>query len=167
MSEPVDFNAPRAERASTERRWTLGPYTFRRRATVPPEVLMSYSQSGRDGDDLGVIERFEKALLDLTEKICIEKLPDGTTREVATADAWRFMRETGDENDVVSFDDLTAITKHLVGSAIERPTGEPSDSEDGSPTPATGMTSMVGSPSPAMISIVSTPDAPATPLTPS
>jgi hypothetical protein len=166
VSDPVDFNEARRKRAMSERRWNLGPYQFRRRATVPPEVLMSYSQAGRDGDDLGVIERFEKALLDLTEPNCMETRPDGTTILVPTAEAWKHMREVGDENDVVSFDDLTAITKYLVDGAVERPTGAPSDSQDGLPTPATGTTSMDGSPSEGMISILSTPGEHATPPTP-
>lgn len=162
MTEPVDFNEARRKRAMSERRWNLGPYTFKRRATVPPEVLTMYANAGKDGDDADVIQRFEKALLDLTEDTAIVT---ATGEPISTADAWDVMRKVGDENDVISFDDLTAITQYLVSGVVERPTGEPSGSQDGSQIPATGTASTDGASPAALISIRSTHDEPATPST--
>jgi hypothetical protein len=159
-----DFNVERAERTAAERRFYLGPYTFRRRPTIPPEVLSSYAAAGRDDDDQDTIVRFEQALLDLVDANAVVT---ATGQEVATRAAWTQMREEGDENDVISFADMAAITKWLVEGMSGRPTGEPSDSPDGSPEQETGMTSTGLSSSEVPTSRISIPAAPSTPSTPS
>jgi hypothetical protein len=158
-----DFNVERAERAAAERRFYLGPYTFKRRPTIPPEVLSSYAAAGRDGDDADTIRRFEQALLDLVEKSCVHT---SSGVEMLTVDAWQAMRTDGDEYDVVGFEDMANITTWLVEGISARPTGEPSDSPDGSPDPETGTSSTESSPSEAPISLVSMRVVPSTPSTP-
>ena len=156
----MDFNEARRKRSMSERRFTLGPYTFRRRPTIPPETLSKYATAGQDGDDGNTVRNFEEALLELVERTA-EVTETGET--ISTEDAWQFMRFTGDENDVISFEDLAAITQWLVSGVVERPTGQPSDSPDGSPDPTTGTTSMPGSPLAAPTSTVLTPAGPVTP----
>jgi len=158
----MDFNEARRKRSMSERRFTLGPYTFRRRPTIPPETLSKYATAGQDDDDGNTIRNFEEALLELVERTA-EVTETGET--ISTEDAWQFMRFTGDENDVISFEDLAAITQWLVSGVVERPTGQPSDSPDGSPLPETGTTSTPGSPLAAPISTVLTPAGPVTPST--
>lgn len=158
----MDFNEARRKRSMSERRFTLGPYTFRRRPTIPPETLSKYATAGNDGDDTNTIRNFEEALLELVER---EAEITETGEKIGTGEAWQFMRYTGDENDVISFEDLAAITQWLVSGVVERPTGQPSDSPDGSPTPATGTTSTPTSPPEAPISTVLTQDGPVTPST--
>lgn len=162
MGVPMDFNEARRKRSMSERRFTLGPYTFKRRPTIPPETLSKYANAGNDGDDGNTIVAFESALLELVEK---EAVVTETGQAISTADAWRVMREEGDENDVISFEDLAAITNWLVAGVVERPTGEPSDSPDGSPIPPTGTTSTPGVPLGEPTSIPSTPAALSTPPT--
>lgn len=162
MSEPMDFNQARRERSMSERRFTLGPYTFRRRPTIPPETLSKYATAGQDGDDANTITRFEQSLLELVER---DAEVTDTGEKISTADAWKFMRFTGDENDVVSFEDLAAITQWLVSGVVERPTGQPSDSPDGSPVPGTGTTSTPGSQGMEAISTNSMPAGLVTPST--
>jgi hypothetical protein len=142
VSEPKDFNAARIERSMSERRFTLGPYTFKRRPTIPPEVVTKYSTGGVDGDDQDAVRRFEEALLELVERTA---LITETGEAISTDEAWQIMRFQGDENDVVSWEDMMDVTEWLIAGVVERPTGQPSDSPDGSPTQATGMTSMPGS----------------------
>lgn len=158
----MDFNEARRKRSMSERRFTLGPYTFRRRPTIPPETLSKYATSGNDGDDTNTIRNFEEALLELVER---EAEITETGEKIQTGEAWQIMRYTGDENDVISFEDLAAITQWLISGVVERPTGQPSDSPDGSPTPATGTTSTPTSPPGAPISTVLTQDGPVTPST--
>lgn len=157
-----DFNEARRERSSSERRFYLGPYTFKRRPTIPPETLSKYAVAGEDGDDGNTVRNFEEALLDLVDRNAVIT---ETGEEVTTEDAWRYMRFTGDENDVISFEDLVAITEWLIAGAVERPTGQPSGSPDGLPIPATGTTSTPGSPQEAPISTVLTHAGPVTPST--
>lgn len=159
---PHDFNEARRKRSMSERRFTLGPYTFRRRPTIPPETLSKYATAGNDGDDTNTIRNFEEALLELVER---EAEITATGEKIQTGEAWQIMRYTGDENDVISFEDLAAITQWLVSGVVERPTGQPSDSQDGSPTPATGTTSTPTSQPEAAISTVLTQDGPVTPST--
>lgn len=163
ISEPLDFNKARAKRAMSERRFYLGPYTFKRRPTVPPEVLSMYAIAGQDGDDADTIQRFERALLELVEdKACVTD----TGEVIPTTQAWEFMRRTGDENDVVSFEDMASITEWLIAGVVERPTMPPSDSPGGSPSRATGTSSTGTSPTPVEHpSILLTPDGPSTPST--
>jgi hypothetical protein len=158
----MDFNEARRKRSMSERRFTLGPYTFKRRPTIPPETLSKYATAGNDGDDGNTVRNFEEALLELVERGAIVT---ATGESISTSDAWKVMRFTGDENDVISFEDLAAITQWLVSGVVERPTGEPSDSQDGSPTPETGTTSTPTSSSAEPISTVLTPDGPVTPST--
>lgn len=158
----VDFNEARRARSMSERRFYLGPYTFKRRPTVPPEVLSMYSIAGNDGDDGDTIKRFETALLDLVEPTAIRT---ETGEELATTEAWQYMRFTGDENDVVSFEDMGSITQWLISGVVERPTGQPSDSSDGSPDPGTGTTSTPGVPATERTSTTLTAVAPVTPST--
>lgn len=162
MSEPMDFNEARRKRSMSERRFTLGPYTFKRRPTIPPETLSKYATAGQDGDDGNTVRHFEEALLELVERQA--EITD-TGEAIATEDAWRFMRFEGDDNDVISFEDLAAITQWLVAGVVERPTGQPSDSPDGSPIPETGMTSTPTSQPEAPSLTVLTAAGPATPST--
>lgn len=162
MGEPYDFNTARRERSMSERRFYLGPYTFSRRPTIPPETLSKYANAGGDGDDGNTVRNFEQALLELVER---QAVITDTGEAISTEEAWQFMRFTGDENDVISFEDLAAITQWLVAGVVERPTGQPSDSPDGSPSQETGTTSMPISPLGAPISTVLTPAGPVTPST--
>jgi hypothetical protein len=159
----MDFNEARRKRSMSERRFTLGPYTFKRRPTIPPETLSKYATAGDDGDDGNAVRNFEQALLELVEP---QAILTESGEQVSTADAWRVMRFEGDENDVISFEDLAAITSWLVAGVVERPTGQPSDSPDGSPTPPTGTTSTPGSQPEAPTLTVLTPAGPVTPFTP-
>lgn len=161
-SMPHDFNEARRKRSMSERRFTLGPYTFKRRPTIPPETLSKYATAGNDGDDDNTISKFEEALLELVER---DATISETGEAISTEDAWRFMRFDGDENDVISFEDLAAITSWLVAGVVERPTGQPSDSPDGSPNPETGTSSTPGSPVEAPTLTVLTPGGPVTPST--
>jgi hypothetical protein len=151
----MDFNEARRKRSMSERRFYLGPYTFRRRPTIPPETLSKYATAGNDGDDGNTVRNFEEALLELVER---QAEITATGESITTADAWQFMRFQGDDNDVISFEDLAAITQWLVSGVVERPTGEPSDSQDGSPSPETGTTSTPGSQPEAPTLTVLTPD---------
>jgi hypothetical protein len=157
-----DFNEARRERSTSERRFTLGPYTFKRRSTIPPETLSKYASAGQDGDDANTVRNFEEALLELVERTAVIT---ETGEEVTTEDAWHFMRYTGDEYDVIGFEDLASITQWLISGVVERPTGQPSDSPDGSPTPSTGTTSTVGSQPEAPALTILTPGGPVTPST--
>jgi hypothetical protein len=158
-----DFNEARRQRSMSERRFTLGPYTFKRRPTIPPETLSKYASAGQDGDDGNTVRRFEEALLELVEPTAV--LTD-SGEQVQTSDAWQFMRFQGDEHDVVSFEDMANITQWLIAGVVERPTGQPSDSPDGSVTPDTGTNSTPGSPPEAAILTALTPAGPVTPSTP-
>lgn len=136
MTEPVDFNEARRARAESERRFILGPYTFKRRSTIPPEVIVRYSEAGNG--DRNALEIFEQAFIELVEP---KALVTGTDELIDTADAWQRMRFQGDEYDVVSFEDLRDMTDWLVEGVIERPTGLPSVSPDGFGIPTAGMIS--------------------------
>lgn len=169
MSVPQDFNADRRRRIASERRFNLGPYTFKRRASIPPEVLAEYANAGRDGNDGNVILTFEKAIRELIEPTAVLTATaelDAPTI-VNALEAWDKMRLEGDENDVVSFDDLTAITQWLISSVTERPTGAPSDSPDSSATPSSGTPSTASSSSEELTSSGLTLVEPSTPSTPS
>lgn len=143
MGEPMDFNEARRKRAMSERRFTLGPYTFKRRPTVPPDVLAAYANAGNDGDDANTIRVFESALLDLVEP---QAVVTETNEPVSTTEAWEDLRVNGDENDVIGFQDIAAVTRWLIEGVAERPTGLPSDSLDGSSIPLGGISSMATSP---------------------
>lgn len=164
MTGPIDFNEARAKRSMSERRFLLGPFTFKRRPTIPPETLSKYAAAGRDGDDTNTIQNFENALLELVERTAEYT---ATGEKIPTTEAWGFMRTTGDENDVVSFEDLASITQWLVSGVVERPTGQPSDSPDGTPTPTPGTSSTGISPSEEPASMTSMLAAHSTPSTPS
>jgi hypothetical protein len=160
----MDFNEARRARSMSERRFVLGPYTFRRRPTIPPETLSKYATAGQDGDDANTVRNFEEALLELVEP---RAEITATGEPISTDDAWRVMRFEGDENDVIGFEDLAAITQWLVAGVVERPTGQPSDSADGSATPGTGMPSTPGSSNEAAPTLTAlTPAGPATPSMP-
>jgi hypothetical protein len=163
VSEPMDFNEARRKRSMSERRFTLGPYTFKRRPTIPPETLSKYATAGQDGDDTNTVRHFEEALLELVER---KAVITETGQEISTEEAWQYMRFQGDENDVVSFEDLAAITQWLVSGVVERPTGQPSDSPDGSVIPGTGTTSTPTSPSEAPTLTILTAEGLSTPSTP-
>lgn len=152
---PKDFNEGRRARSESERRFVLGPYTFARRATAAPELLLRFQTAGEDGDDRNVIQIFDETVEALIEPIA---LITDTAEEVDALEAWRVMRTVGDANGVIGMEDIEGIVEYVVSGLTERPTGEPSDSQAGSPTPATGTTSTGISPSPV--------GQPSTPLTP-
>jgi hypothetical protein len=135
MSQPRDFNEPRRARSESERRFLLGPYTFTRRATAAPELLLRFQTAGEDGDDRNVIQIFDETVEALIDPAA---LVTETGEEVESLVAWRTMRTEGDENGVIGMEDIEGIVEFVVSGLTERPTGEPSDSSDGSPTPATG-----------------------------
>lgn len=157
MSVPHDFNAKRVARATSERAFTLGPFTFKRRMSVPPEVIAGFRESVTESgdDDRKHIVSAETLIASVTEGNAV-RTADGTV--VPFADAWRFLRFEGDEYGVLDIDDLLSLSRWLVEGAVERPTGSPSDSSNGSPTPATGMISTGISPSAEPASTISTPD---------
>lgn len=164
---PRDMNAERASRATSDRSILLGPYTFNRVMSARPEVLIGFSQpvdpSGSTGVDQEVIDRFDETILKLMEPTAKRT---ATGEEVDTRAAWREMRETGDENGVVSFADMGEIATELLGGVVERPTDQPSDSPDGSTSQPTGTSSTGSLPSPEPASTNSTPVAPSTPSIP-
>jgi hypothetical protein len=66
---PKDFNAARVQRATSERRFELGPYTLARRVSVPPEAVVGFQQAVTDaqGDDSLALAAMEKTIRALCE----------------------------------------------------------------------------------------------------
>src|SRR3954447_10327257 len=120
---PRGMNAERASRATSDRRILLGPYTFVRVISARPEVLVGFSMpmdaTGASGVDQAVIDRFDESILALLETTSIRT---DTGDVVDTREAWREMREVGDEHGVVSFADMGEIVVELLGGVVERPT---------------------------------------------
>lgn len=162
-----DFNVERRERSESERRFILGAYTFKRRPSIPLHVITGFANL-RDVDPAApdtpeVLRQFEDTFSTLVESKC---RVTATGAEVDAAEAWRVLTTEGDELDVVGAEDLANITNWLVAGAIDRPTGQPSDSPDGSQSQNGGTNSMDTSHSAAPASTLLTPVAPVTPLTP-
>lgn len=157
MSAPHDFNAKRVARATSERAFTLGPFTFKRRMSVPPETIANFRQSVTEsGDDDRKHITSAESLIAAVSEDTVTRTATGET--LPFAEAWQFMRFEGDEYGVLDVDDLLSLSRWLVEGAVERPTGQPSDSSNGSPTPQTGMISTGISPSAEPVSTISTPD---------
>lgn len=144
---PKNFNEPRQARSESERRFLLGPYTFSRRATAAPELLLRFQSAGEDGDDRNVIQIFDETISALIEP---HALVTESGVAVDALEAWKQMREEGDENGVIGMEDIEGIVEYVVAGLTERPIGEPSVSSDGSQTPETGTSSTGTSPSPAV-----------------
>lgn len=157
MTTDNRFNAARAARASSNRSFALGPYAFKRRLSVPPEVIIGFNSavSMIQGDDSKALETLDDTIASICEGVAIDTR---TGLEVPFVDAWGYMRHTGDEYGVIDLNDLRDVCEWLVSGVVERPTLQPSDSSDGSPTPTPGMPSMGGLPSPEPASTISTPD---------
>lgn len=160
---PTDYNEARAQRASSDRDLTIGPYTFRRVASAGPEVLVELNRPEGSNVDQEVIDKFDSTVLQLLEPVA--RLT-ATGAEIPAKEAWRIMRFAGDDYGVLSFADMGVIVTDLVSGLVERPTEQPSDSPGGSTTPLTGTSSTGTSPSEVPTSTLSTPAAPSTPSTP-
>lgn len=157
MAPITEFNERRAARAK-DCDFELGPYTMSRQASVAPELIMDFRSGveeagGEDVGSLEVLERTIKALCHPDAKVT------ATGERVSFEDAWRFMRVTGDEFGPLDLQDLSALVQWLVSGVVQRPTGQPSDSPDGSTIPPTGTTSTVLSPSEEPLSLASMPAA--------
>lgn len=130
MSEPIDYNVGRTTRAMSERRFLVGPYTFKRKASVEPDVIMRYQKEAEGMDsDAQALGLFDGTFVACVEPAAVITL---TGEAISAPDAWHFMRHEGDENGVLSIGDIATIVQACMAAAVERPTGEPSDSQDGS-----------------------------------
>jgi len=158
MSTPDQtFNEARAARATSERRFELGQYTLTRRISVAPEAITGF-QSGVQAsgdDDFTALATMERTIAEICEPFATVTATD---EPIPFADAWQQLRTVGDEYGPLDLRDLGAVVQWLISGVVERPTGQPSDSPDGSPVPATGTTSTGDSPSPAPALTLSTPD---------
>jgi hypothetical protein len=162
-----DFNVERKMRSESERRFYLGPYTFKRRPSIPLAVLTGFQQMGdvdpEAPDSPHQIDQFQQTFLACVEPTCYWT---GSGEPVETSIAWNGLVTQGDEYDVVGAEDLAAIVQWLISGVADRPTGELSDSSAGSQTPDTGTTSTGISPSTAPASTSSTLAEVLTPPTP-
>lgn len=160
---PRDFNAERSARATSDREFILGPFTFKRVVSAAPEVLLGFHRPDETNLDQAVLDRFDETTLALIENDVID---NRTGEKVPKAEAWHFMRHEGDENGVVAFTDMGEIVTMLLGGVVERPTESPSDLSDGSLTPSTGTNSTDTSLSEEPVSTPLMHVVPSTPVTP-
>lgn len=151
---PEDLNVTRKMRATSDRGILLGPFRFERVISAEPEVLVGFHRPDETSVDDEVIKRFDETILVLLEPLTTNV---ETGSKVPTEEAWTHMRRVGDENGKISFMDMGELIKILLGGVVERPTDEPSDSQDGSKTLSGGTSSTVLSPSEAVMSPPSTP----------
>lgn len=156
---PKDFNGARIARAMSERRFYLGPYTFKRKPTIPLAVITDFARAQQQSTAEGVdspesVIAFERIFFDITEEFCWRTADN---EELAVADAWRELTTVGDENGPVGMEDLAALVSWLLEGATETPTLEPPASLDGSATPPNGTPSTLPSSSEDATSTPSTP----------
>lgn len=151
------FNQARATRATSDRSFALGPYTFKRKLSVPPEHIVGFKRQVIDAgdDDSTQLETLDTTIRNLTEDTA---WLTATSEEVPFEQAWHTMRFEGDEFGVLDVRDLGDLCEWLIAGVVERPTGRPSDSPGGLTTPTPGMPSMASSPSEAPPLTISTPD---------
>ncbi len=136
MPEPRDFNAKRIARAMSERRFYLGPYTFRRKPTIPLAVITDFARVQQEAstpgvDSPNVVLGFEQIFHDIVEAECW-RTDDPAEAKRPTPDAWLELTTVGDENGPVGMEDLAALVEWLLEGATETPTEEPADSPAGS-----------------------------------
>jgi hypothetical protein len=164
VPEPRDFNAKRIARAMSERRFYLGPYTFRRKPTIPLAVITDFARVQQEAttpgvDSPNVVLGFEQIFHDIVEAECW-RTSDPLEAKLPTPDAWLELTTIGDENGPVGMEDLAALVEWLLEGATETPTEEPPASLDGSSTPPNGTPSTLASSSEDATSTSSTPAAP-------
>lgn len=160
---PKDLNEARIQRATSDREIKLGPFVFTRVVAAAPEVLIGFHRPDSTTVDQEVLDRFDDTIIALLEPTTLDTRTD---RRVESAEAWRHMRQVGDEYGVITFNDMGEIVTMLLEGVVERPTEQPSESSDGSETPPTGTGSTDDSPSPEPRLMHLTPVASATPPTP-
>lgn len=130
-----DFDEARAERQARDRSFRIGGEEFTYRPAVAPEAILQWSRM--TGGEMP----------DLTEQEAIEIFDETVLAflEVGQEKKWKAVRDPKLENPL-NISDLRELVSWLFEEQTGRPTGQPSDSSDGSGTPPTGTPSTEGSP---------------------
>lgn len=138
-----NFDTDRVKRQERDRSFVIGGKTFTHRASVAPEAILDWSKMVggeylvKDDNGVPILDKDDNTISTLSETESLE-IYDKTViafLEPGQEEKWAEIRNPNAELPL-SVDDLVDVVRHLFKETAGRPTGQPSDSTDGSEKPA-------------------------------